>query len=159
MRNWSKGKKCALRGKSTNETDSATSLIQRPWLFISYRANQSPIKTIVKAISSVWNTLQKPAPIPLMRINYYIYAEDKKAGSGVGKEGLLSKTLARSMYPHLTEDSRNILRSRFWRCFVRNTTDNQSSFGMTDEGLNYAKVGGVGNVYNVLIPTNSQKQI
>ena len=47
--------------------------------------------------------ISKTAPMPKMRINYYIYAEDEKAGSGIGK-GLLSKALARSMYPHLTED-------------------------------------------------------
>ncbi len=41
----------------------------------------------------------------------------------------------------------------------RNTTDNQSSFGMTDEGPNYAKSWGVGNVYNVFDTTpTSQKQ-
>ncbi len=40
--------------------------------------------------------------MPLMRINLAIYAEDEKAGFR-NWEGLLSKALARSMYPHLTE--------------------------------------------------------
>ncbi len=41
--------------------------------------------------------------MPLMRINYYIYAEDEKAGSGIGK-GLLRRHWL-GLYPHLTEDS------------------------------------------------------
>ncbi len=62
-----------------------------------------------------------------MRINYYIYAEDEKLVQN-GK-GLLA--LARSMYPHLTEDSEIFFKvgSDLGAC-SRNTTDNQSSFGM-----------------------------
>ncbi len=46
------------------------------------------------------------------------------------------------------------------RCFVQKaTTDNQSSFGMTDEGSQLREeLGGVGNVYNVLIPTKSEAE-
>lgn len=43
------------------------------------------------------------APLPKTRLNYYIYAEEGKTGSGIGK-GLLSRALARSMYPELTRD-------------------------------------------------------
>ncbi len=38
-----------------------------------------------------------------MRVNYYIYAGDEKAGSGIG-EGFTLREPAGSMYPH--EDSR-----------------------------------------------------
>ncbi len=42
------------------------------------------IKTIVKnLISSV--AITETAPMPLVRINYYLCREDEKAGSGIGK--------------------------------------------------------------------------
>ncbi len=43
--------------------------------------------------------------MPLMRINYYIYAEKmKKLVQELGRFAF--EALAESMYPHLTEDSR-----------------------------------------------------
>lgn len=47
--------------------------------------------------------ITETAPLPKARMNYYIYAENGERGSGVGK-GLLSKALARSMYPELERD-------------------------------------------------------
>lgn len=47
--------------------------------------------------------IAETAPLPKARMNYYIYAENGERGSGVGK-GLLSKALARSMYPELERD-------------------------------------------------------
>lgn len=43
------------------------------------------------------------AELPPVRINYYIYAESQKEGGGIGK-GLLSRALARSLYPSLERD-------------------------------------------------------
>ncbi len=63
----------------------------------------------------------------LMRITYYIYAEDEKLVQELEKA--VSKALARSMYPHLTEDSEIFFRSSSDGALSsRNTTDNQSSF-------------------------------
>ncbi len=80
--------------------------------------------------------------MPLMRINYYIYAGDEKAGFRNWERLLSKSTLARSMYPHLTSVE-NILRSRFWQCFVREaTTDNQSSHWNDRRGQLREEVGG-----------------
>lgn len=43
------------------------------------------------------------APLPATRINFYIFAEQGEKGSGIGK-GLLSKALARALYPNLKDD-------------------------------------------------------
>lgn len=43
------------------------------------------------------------AELPPVRINYYIYAEDQKEGGGIGK-GLLSRAIARSLYPNLERE-------------------------------------------------------
>ncbi len=53
--------------------------------------------------------------MPLMRIRYYIYAEDEK--SWFRWEGLLS-ALAGSMYPHLTENSEIFFEVGSDRCFI-----------------------------------------
>ncbi len=57
-----------------------------------------------------------------MRINYYIYAEDEKLVQELGKASVFSKALARSMYPHLTEDSEIFFESRSRGACSRNTT-------------------------------------
>ncbi len=90
----------------SNETDSA---IRSPYtkVRIIQVIEQNPIAyqndSEKLLISSVWNnTLQYNRPMPL--INYYIYAEDEKAGSGIGK-GLCWRHWLGLMYPHfLTED-------------------------------------------------------
>ncbi len=56
-------------------------------------------------ISSVWNTLQKAAPMPLMRINYYVLCRRWKSWFR-NWERFAFEGVARSMYPHLTEDSK-----------------------------------------------------
>ncbi len=71
----------------------------------------------------------------------HLCAEDEKADQGIVK-GLLSKALARSMYPIFNQDSEIFFEvGSDLKAFVREMTDNQSSFGMTDEGLNYEELG------------------
>lgn len=103
--------------------------------------------------------ITETAPMPLMRINYYIYAEDEKAGSGIGK-GLLSKALARSMYPHLTEDSEIFFEVGSDGALFEKY-DGQPVIIWNDRRGSQLReeLGGVGNVYNVFDTTpTSQKQ-
>lgn len=103
--------------------------------------------------------ISKTAPMPKMRINYYIYAEDEKAGSGIGK-GLLSKALARSMYPHLTEDDEIFFEVGSQGALFEGY-DGQPVLIWNDRrgGQLLKELGSVGNVYNVFDTTpTSQKQ-
>lgn len=105
--------------------------------------------------------ISKTAPMPSMRINYYIYAEDKETGSGIGK-GLLSKALARSMYPHLTEDD-EIFFEVGDKGALFEGYDGQPVIIWNDRrgGQLLDELGGVGNVYNVFdtTPTSQQQNI
>ncbi len=51
--------------------------------------------------------ITETAPMPLMRINYYIYAEDEKLVQELGR-GLLSKALWLGLCVLISKDSRNI---------------------------------------------------
>ncbi len=99
--------------------------------------------------------------MPLMRINYYIYAEDEKAGSGIEK--VYKKALAGSIHPHLTEDSEIFFEvgsdGALFRKWKR-TTSHHWNDRRRERSQRYARrVGGVGNVYNVLkYHQRSQKQ-
>ena len=103
--------------------------------------------------------ISETAPMPKMRINYYIYAEDGQTGSGIGK-GLLSRALARSMYPDLKEDD-EIFFEVGSKGALFEGYDGQPVIIWNDRrgGQLLSELGGVGNVYNVFdtVPT-SQKQ-
>lgn len=100
------------------------------------------------------------APLPKSRINYYIYAEDGKNGSGIGK-GLLSRALARSMYPELTKDD-DIFFEVGEKGALFDGYDGQPVIIWNDRrGYQLLdELGGkVGNVYNVFDTTpTSQRQ-
>ncbi len=78
--------------------------------------------------------------MPLMRINYYIYAEDEKAGSVL------------SMYPHLPKIAKYFSSKWFWRC-CSEKYDGQII--IWDEV--WRRVG-VGNVYNAWYHTNESAE-
>jgi hypothetical protein len=103
--------------------------------------------------------ISETAPMPSMRINYYIYAEDEKAGSGIGK-GLLSRALARSMYPHLTEDDEIFFEVGSQGALFEGYDGQPVIIWNDRRGSQLLKeLGGVGNVYNVFDTTpTSQKQ-
>ncbi len=85
-----------------------------------------------------------------MRITIAIYAEDEKVGSGI--ERFAFEGIGQVYAFHLTEDSGHSFEvGSDGALFGEIRFDNQSSFGMTDEGLNY--VACFGNVYNVFDTT------
>lgn len=100
------------------------------------------------------------APLPPTRINYYVYAEDGQNGSGIGK-GLLSRALARSMYPHLENDD-DIFFEVGEAPALFDGYDGQPVIIWNDRrgGQILHELGGkVGNVYNVFDTTpTSQRQ-
>lgn len=105
--------------------------------------------------------ITETAKMPLARLNYYIYAEDGKNGSGIGK-GLLSKALARSMYPNIENDN---------EIFFQVGADGSAFEGYDGQpvliwddrrGAQLLKeLGGVGNVYNVFDtnPSNQRQNV
>ncbi len=94
--------------------------------------------------------------MPLMRINYYDMQKMKSWFRNW--EGLLSKALARSMYPHLTEDSEIFFEVGSDGALFEKYDDTSHHLECTDEGLNYAKSWGCRNVYNVFgYHTNESK--
>ncbi len=78
--------------------------------------------------------------MPLMR-NNCTFMQKMKNWFRIGK-GLLSG-IGQSMYPHLTEKIAEIFFEVGSDGADRNTTDNQSSFGMTDGSQLRERVGGV----------------
>ncbi len=148
MRNWSKGKKCACAtGRALNRTDS----IEPQGMTIRQDCRiQSPIKTIVTTKFRV-KYITETAPMPLIRINYYIYAERWKAGSGIGK-GCFQKALALGLCILTTEDS-EIFFSRIRRCFVREIRRTTSHHLEWQTRVSTTRrVGGMSEIYSVLIP-------
>lgn len=103
--------------------------------------------------------ISETAPMPKIRINYYVYADGKKEGGGIGK-GLLSKALARSMYPDLKEDDEIFFEVGSDGALFEGY-DGQPVIIWNDRrgGQILKELGGVGNVYNVFDTTpTSQKQ-
>ncbi len=80
-----------------------------------------------------------------------------KAGSGIGK--VARGTLARSMYPHLTEDSEIFFEVEFWRCWCSKYDGQPVIIGMTDEGPQLREeVGGVSETFITILVLPTVKQ-
>lgn len=103
--------------------------------------------------------ITETAPMPKVRVNYYIYAEDEKNGSGIGK-GLLSRALARAMYPELTADDEIFFEVGSQGALFEGYDGQPVLIWNDRRGSQLLKeLGGVGNVYNVFDTTpTSQKQ-
>ncbi len=68
-----------------NRTDSATGEYKSMTIRQVIEQINRYIKTMVRNLISSVKYITEITPMPLMRINYYIYAEDEKAGSELGR--------------------------------------------------------------------------
>ncbi len=141
---------CACAGWSfLNETDSLRSLIQRVWLFMSYRANQSYQNDSRNLISSVWyyrDPLNAFVPYQLLHLCRRWKSWFRNW------ERLLSKALARSMYPHLTEDGEIFFEAGSDGALFTKYDGQPVIIWNDRQGSQLRESWGCRNVYNVLIP-------